>query len=405
MMKFPKDFLWGSALSAYQAEGDNKFSDWWSWEIETGKERSGRACRHYEFYEQDFELAGSLNHNAHRLSIEWGRIEPQEGNFSEEGLNHYLGVIASLKKRHIEPIVTLHHFTNPAWLSRRGGWEKKGSVDAYLRYCRFVVRALAGQVHYWVTINEPTVYVSHAYIFGVWPPQARSYLKAKIVGDNLASAHIRAYRLIHDLYGELSLPGPSVGLAQYTQAFYPCTQSLKDRLAAGLRDRWFNFGFLDKLARHHALDFIGMNYYSRQVVELKKWGWSHWAMDVCEKNHHPAMKNSLGWDIYPEGLSALLLKLKKYNLPVIITENGICTEDDRQRWEYIYRHLEHIHFAIEKGVPVVGYLYWSLLDNFEWDKGFSPKFGLIGIDYDTYERSVRESARKFAAVCKTGVLE
>ena len=405
MMRFPQNFLWGSALSAYQAEGDNRHSDWWSWEIEAGKDRSGMACRHYEFYEQDFELAARLNHNAHRLSIEWSRIEPQEGKFSEEQLRHYLQVVAFLKARRIEPIVTLHHFTNPAWLAGQGGWEKKRSVDLYLRYCSYVVRALAGHVHYWVTINEPTIYLSHAYIFGMWPPQARSYRRAKIVGDHLASAHIQAYRLIHGLYRESGLCEPAVGLAQYMQAYVPCAQRLGDRLAAGFRDRLFNFGFLDKLARHHALDFIGMNYYSLQLVELKKWGWSHWAMDVCEKKHHPVAKNSLGWDIYPEGLSALLLKLKKYNLPVIVTENGICTEDDRQRWEYIYRHLENIHLAIGKGVPVAGYLYWSLLDNFEWDKGFAPRFGLIGVDYDTYQRSVRESARKFAAVCKTSVLE
>jgi beta-glucosidase len=188
-------------------------------------------------------------------------------------------------------------------------------------------------------------------------------------------------------------------------AFVPCTQNLKDRFAAFLRDKWYNFGFLDKIMRHKAMDFIGVNYYSRQLVELKNWGINNLALDVCKNNHHPLKKNSLGWDIYPEGLYDLLLKLKIYGLPIIITENGICTQDDSLRWEYIYTHLRNIYLAMEKGVSVAGYLYWSLMDNFEWDKGFGPRFGLIDIDYNTSKRTVRESARRLGQVCKTGILE
>mgnify|MGYP001563732250 CR=1 FL=1 len=404
MPKFPQDFLWGAATSAYQVEGNNVCSDWWQWEKDAGKENSGLACRHYELYEQDFDLAKNLNHNAHRLSIEWGRIEPRQGEFSQEALKHYTNVMLSLKARNIEPLVTLHHFTNPAWLSRLGGWEKKGTVDLFLHYCDFVVRALAPHIRYWVTINEPTVYASHAYIFGVWPPQAKSLLKARGVLNNLASAHINAYRLIHKIYSESQHPGPSVGISQFTQAFAPCTAKSRDRFAAYLRDKWFNFGFIDAISRQNTLDFIGLNYYSRQLVEVKKWGLGNLVRDVCENNHHPVRKNSLGWDIYPRGLYEMLLKLKKYGLPVIITENGICTQDDGLRWEYIHSHLKNCHLAIEKGVSIKGYFYWSLLDNFEWDKGFAPRFGLIGVDYNTYKRTVRESAKKFGEVCKMGVL-
>ena len=153
------------------------------------------------------------------------------------------------------------------------------------------------------------------------------------------------------------------------------------------------------------MDFIGVNYYARQLVEVEKWRIANLTMDVCKNNHHPVKKNSLGWDIYPEGLYGLLLKLKIYSLPVIIAENGICTLDDNLRWEYISTHLKNIHLAMEKGVLVRGYLYWSLMDNFEWDKGFGPRFGLIDIDYNTYKRTVRESAIKFGQVCKTGILE
>lgn len=404
MIKFPQDFLWGAATSAYQAEGNNANSDWWQWEKDTHRENSGMACRHYEFYKEDFQLAKNLHHNAHRISVEWSRIEPEEGKFSQAELQHYIDVILSLRARNIEPIVTLHHFTNPVWFSKVGGWVNRRASERFLRYCEFLVSALAKYVHYWITINEPNVYISHAYILGVWPPQVKSYLKAKAVENNMLLAHIKAFRLIHKIYRELNCPRPCVSIAQNMMAFLPCTQALKNRFAAMLRDKWYNFGFLDKAILHKTLDFIGVNYYSRQLVEVKRWGINNLAADVCEKGHHPVKKNSLGWDIYPEGLYQLLLKLKKYRLPIIITENGICTQDDGLRWDYICNHLKNIYFAIEKGVPVTGYLYWSLMDNFEWDKGFGPRFGLIDIDYNTYKRTVRESARLFGEVCKTGIL-
>ncbi len=403
MMKFPQNFLWGAVTSSYQVEGNNSNADWWQWEKETGKENSGSACRHYELYEQDFDLARSLNHNAHRLSLEWSRIEPEEGKFSQKELKHYLDVILALRARNIEPIVTLHHFTNPVWLSKLGGWTNRKVVTYFARYCDFVCRGLAEYVRYWITINEPTIYYSHAYIFGVWPPQAKSLLKAKLVEDNMVYAHIQAYQFIHKIYQEKNLSDPSVSIAQNVMAFVPCTQAFKNRFAASLRHKWYNLGFIEKI--HKSLDFIGVNYYSRQLVDLKGRGIANFAWDVCEKNHFPTKKNSLGWDIYPQGLYDLLLKLKKFNLPIMITENGICTLDDQLRWEYLSGHLKSIYLAMEKGVKVTGYLYWSLMDNFEWDKGFAPRFGLIDIDYSTYKRTIRESATKFARVCKTGVLE
>ena len=402
MIKFPQDFFWGAATSSYQVEGNNSVADWWQWEKEAGKENSGSACRHYEFFEQDFDLAKSLNHNSHRLSIEWSRIEPEEGSFSQKELQHYLDVILALKARNIEPVVTLHHFTNPAWLSFAGGWEERGSVDHFLRYCDFVVRALSRHVRFWITINEPSIYYSHAYIFGVWPPQKKSFLKAMAVEDNMVMAHNKAYKLIHNIYKQLDISAPMVSVAQNVMAFVPCTSALKNRLAVLLRHKWYNLGFLEKIRKN--LDFIGINYYSRQLVDLKGWGIANFAWDVCKDNHLPVKKNSLGWDIYPQGLYDLLLKLKKFDLPVMITENGICTEDDDLRWEYVSGHLKSIYLAMEKGVKVIGYLYWSLMDNFEWDKGFAPRFGLINIDYNTYARTIRGSAKKFAQVCKSGIL-
>lgn len=404
MLKFPKNFLWGSATSSYQVEGNNANADWWAWEKRAGKENSGAACRHYELYEQDFDLARGLHHNTHRLSIEWSRVEPQEGKFSQDEIRHYADVIAALRKRNLEPVVTLHHFTNPIWFSESGGWEKQPSVERFMNYCDVVIRALAGGVRYWITINEPTVYLSHSYILGNWPPQVKSWRKAKSVHYNLVAAHIEVYRLIHKIYKELSLPAPSVSISQHIQAFVPCGTGFRNRFAANFRNAWYNFEFIDQIVEAHAADFIGANYYSRQLVDLTGWGFSDLVMGVCKNNHDPVKKNSLGWDIYPQGLSDVLLKLKKYNLPVIITENGICTLDDNLRWEYISAHLKSAHLAMENGVDIKGYLYWSLLDNFEWDKGFGPRFGLIDVDYATSRRMVRDSAKKFAEVCKTGVL-
>ena len=404
MLEFPKDFLWGSATSSYQVEGDNANADWWAWEKRVGKENSGAACRHYELYEQDFDLARSLHHNTHRLSIEWSRVEPREGKFSEEEVKHYGNVIAALRKRDLEPMVTLHHFTNPIWFSESGGWEKQQSVERFMNYCEVMIRALAKDVRYWITINEPTVYLSHSYILGAWPPQAKSYRKAKSVHYNLIAAHIEVYRLIHKIYKELSLPAPLVSISQHIQAFVPCGTGFRNRFAANFRNAWYNFEFIDQIVQAQAADFIGANYYSRQLVDLQGWGFGDLVMGVCKKNHDLVKKNSLGWDIYPQGLSDVLLKLKKYKLPVIITENGICTMDDNLRWEYISAHLKSVHLAMENGVDIKGYLYWSLLDNFEWDKGFGPRFGLIDVDYATSRRTVRDSAKKFAEVCKTGVL-
>jgi len=309
-----------------------------------------------------------------------------------------------LKQRNIEPVVTLHHFTNPLWFSALGGWKNKNAHSYFLPYIKKIVEALARDVHFWITINEPLVYTYHAYILGVWPPQEKSLSAAKIIENNLAAAHIEAYQFIHDIYRRKKLLPPQVSIAQNLQAFVACRSSLKNKLAVYLRERLYNFSFIERLIHKKSLDFIGINYYGRNLVDVEKWGFLNLLLDTCKYNHHPLKKNSLGWDIYPEGLGNLLLKLKKYKLPVLITENGICTDDDAQRWEFIRQHLEQVDMAINQGVEVTGYIYWSLMDNFEWDKGFTPHFGIIGVDYQTYERTVRESGKKFAAVCKTGVL-
>lgn len=403
MKKFPQNFLWGAATSAHQVEGQNIHNDWWLAEQNQAlKEASGSACRHYELYAQDFAIAGELNHNCHRFSIEWSRVEPREGEFDISAIEHYRKVIFELKSRGIEPVVTLHHFTNPVWFSQKGGWTKASLQKYFLRFIDKIVEEFATQIKFWITINEPLIYSSHSYLLGVWPPKECSLLKTAKVTFNMAGAHIKAYRIIHKIYREKSLARPLVSIAANLQAFEICQPTLKNKLALYLRHKLYNLYFIEKLLRKKSLDFIGINYYGRNLADARNWKIRSLLLDTCSYNHHPLRKNSLGWDIYPLGLYKLLIALKRYNLPIMITENGICTEDDNLRWDYIREHLEQIRQAMDQGIEVLGYIYWSLIDNFEWDKGFTPRFGLVHVDYQNQKRTIRESARKLAQVIQSG---
>ncbi|MDD5044462.1 MAG: family 1 glycosylhydrolase [Candidatus Omnitrophica bacterium] len=392
MLEFPKEFFWGSAIAAHQVEGGNIHNDWWDSEIKgVFKFPSGNACRHYELFRQDFDLARQLNQNALRFSIEWSRVEPRPGEFNEAEIQHYKDVVLALRERKIEPVITLHHFTNPVWFNQLGGWQNKKAVDYFLGFVEKVVNALSSDVKYWVTINEPMIYLYFGYSLGIWPPHKKGILNTISSYKSLVRAHVKAYRVIHTVYKNKNLPEPKVSIAANLRYFMPCKDDFTTRLAVHMRDRLYNFYFLEDIHKAGALDYIGVNYYTKEDVPAKS---------GCAQ----VEKNSLGWDIYPAGFYELLLKLKKFKLPVFILENGICTVDDDQRWKYIYEHLKSLHRAMEAGIEVLGYLYWSLMDNFEWDKGFGPRFGLIDIDYNTYERKIRESAQKYAQVCLAGRL-
>jgi len=403
MNKFPQKFLWGAATSAHQVEGQNIHNDWWQAEQEHFiKETSNSACKHYELYPEDFTIAQQLNHNCHRFSIEWSRIEPIEGNFQVSEIEHYRKIIADLKNKGMEPVVTLHHFTNPLWFSQKGGWTKLKLQKYFLRFVDKMVREFADQVKFWITINEPLVYSTHSYLLGVWPPGEHSLFKTAKVTLNLASAHIKAYRIIHQIYRQKNLQEPRVSIAANLQAFEICRPTLKNRFAAYLRDRVYNFYFIEVLLRKKTLDYIGVNYYGRNLADARSWRIRHLLLDTCQDNHYPLRKNFLGWDIYPQGLFKLLISLKKYNLDVLITENGVCTLEDTLRWDYIREHLKELSRAINCGVRVIGYIYWSLIDNFEWAEGFAPRFGLVQMDYQSYKRTIRPSAEKLAEVIKNG---
>lgn len=421
--RFPATFLWGAATSAHQVEGRNVRSDWWAWEA-AGKvrEQSGAACAHYERFEEDFDLAQTLGHNAHRLSIEWSRIEPEPGRWDEQAMAHYQDVIRALRARDLEPIVTLFHFTSPQWFSERGGWRHPRAVERFGRYVERVLDAVGPSVRYWVTFNEPAIYVYQGYVAGVWPPGQRSWLAALRILERLLHAHTTAYHLIHTRLDALGAP-PLVGFAKHMVVFTPCNpRSRTDRLATWARHAYFNGMVAESFGRGHLLprlqhllrrsvhrrylDFIGLNYYTRDFVHFQGWTGGRLFGEVCSLAHHgdAGPRNSLGWEIYPEGIYENLRQLSRSGLPILITENGICTDDDAQRQRFIRDHLLQVARAMAAGVPVLGYLYWSLLDNFEWHEGFAPRFGLAAVDYQTQARRVRPSAEYFAGICRTGRL-
>ena len=398
---FPADFLWGAATSSHQVEGDNRCNDWWKYE-ESGRlpHRSGEACRHYQLFELDFDLARSWGHNAHRFAIEWSRIEPSEGKWNRDAIAHYSAVIRALKERGLEPIVTLHHFTNPAWFTESGGWLRHDSAIRFSRYAAYVFEHLGKDVRYWVTINEPTVYVLQGYINGEWPPcMKRSWIKAGIAFKNLARAHVAAYGKLHQFRQDIM-----VGFAHSAPLFMPCDPRRKrDRMATALRDLILNRAFFyligargENLRRGtQCLDFIGINYYTRSMIRSVGWGLGALAGQVCRlsQHSHSGPVSDIGWELYPRGLRMVLEKFSGFGIPLFLTENGVATNDEVLRYDFIIQHLQSLADALESGINVIGYLYWTLMDNYEWTMGTDPHFGMAAIDSKTQERQPRPCVR------------
>jgi len=418
---FPKSFLWGAATSAHQVEGNNTNNDWWEWEqTRPAQERSGQAADEWNRFEEDFKLAQDLGHTAHRFSIEWSRIEPQENQWDSKAIDHYAQVIRSLRLKGMEPIVTLNHFTLPLWLAHQGGWCSQKTPELYARYVEKVTEALGRDVHYWVTFNEPGGYIYKSYLIGEWPPGLKSPDKALVVFKNLLLGHVLAYEKIKSIYAIKGWKEPMIGIAQSVLIFRACSdRSLRDRIAARFRHWMFNHLFIQALINGRAycmgvfsvhlpktktLDFIGLNYYTREFVHHNGFGFPGILGDACtetkELNRRTGKNNFLSWEIYPQGLYTFLKDFSRYRIPLFVSENGIATDDDTERTEFIVAHLKAMVQAMKEGVPVMGYLYWSLLDNYEWAEGFVPRFGLIEVNYTTQKRTVRESARVFEKIIR-----
>ncbi|HXF81593.1 MAG TPA: glycoside hydrolase family 1 protein [bacterium] len=403
-LTFPPGFRWGTATSAHQVEGGNRHNDWWVWEQEgrvRGGQRSGEACRWWTDAEADFDRAAALHQNAHRLSIEWSRIEPVPDRWDEAALDRYRQLVAALRARGLEPMVTLHHFTNPRWLAERGGWERADTPARFVRFVERVIPALREHVALWCTLNEPVGWALSAYGAGRWPPGRRSLRAVRRVLDNLARAHAAAYRAIHRLQ-----PEAQVGIAHYIRLFDPADpRSPLDRAVAAGYDRVVNRAFLDALTRGAArpLDFLGVNYYTRDRVafDLRRPG-----RLFGRRFPTPGAPQSDGGygEIYPEGMYRALHLAARYAAVLYVTENGLPDADDDQRGAFIVDHLRAVRRAIADGLSVRGYYHWSLVDNFEWTEGWSLRFGLIAVDPTTQERRLRPSARLYAEICRRNAL-
>jgi len=312
-------------------------------------------------------------------------------------------------------MVTLHHFTNPLWLAQMGGWENPEVVRLFERYARRAVEELGDLCALWCTLNEPLVYITFGYIDGSWPPGAESLPRGIRVFRHMVRAHARAYRTIHRLQ-----PDAQVGIAKHLRIFDPANPgSLVDQWSAWLLKHVFNDAFLHAVTRgrieppfglwssvlgaKNSLDFIGVNYYSRDMV----------AFDIAQpaklfarRFANPESEFSMeGWgEVYPEGLYRILKELRAYDLPLYITEVGIPDNTDEQRPRFILTHAAAAHGAISEGVPVKGLYFWSLVDNFEWSEGYAARFGLIGVDFETQARKLKESARLYAEIARANAI-
>lgn len=414
-LHFPKGFLWGTATSSHQVEGQNMANDWWAWEHEPDRilhaHRSGEACQWWGGrWQEDLDRAVETHQNAHRLSIEWSRIEPHPAFWDEAALDGYRAILEGMRARGLTPMVTLHHFTNPLWLAEQGGWTNPKVVAWFERYTRKVVGALQDLVEFWVTINEPNVYIYSGYVEGTFPPGVKDLRQAWEAARNLLRAHTAAYHAIHELSA-----AAQVGLAHHYRGFAPQRErNPLDRALARFRHGTFNELFPRALRdgrlrflrwrervpeARGTQDFFGLNYYTREQVGLDPWR----PGDILRPGGYPE-----GADVSPTGFIAnepggfweALRWAHRHGLPIYITENGVEDPEDQIRSRYLACHLRELWKAANYNWKIRGYFHWSLVDNFEWERGWTQRFGLWALERESQRRIKRPAAELYEEVCR-----
>ena len=434
MSKFPKDFLLGASTAAHQVEGNNIHSDYWTMEHMKSTsfvEPSLDAVDHYNRYEEDIKLLADAGLNCYRFSIEWARIEPNEGQFDEAEVEHYRKVIRCCKENGVTPIVTLHHFTSPKWLISKGGWEVESTVEDFKRYCAYIAEKLGDELTYIVTINEANMGLQLAAIakrymkemlFGKkkkntdgndGKAQVGINLKQMLANQKIAAAEnveVFGTEKLHTFVSQRSPEGDLLIMRAHCaarDAMKAICPHLKIGLSLSLHDMQPNrFGKKHAAKEWHAEfghylpyikddDFLGVQNYTRNrfgffgQIDLPK----------------GAELTQMSYEFYPEALANVIRAVAKdYKGDIIVTENGIATSDDSRRVEFIHRVLAGVEGCIADGIPVKGYCHWSLLDNFEWQKGFSMTFGLIAVERATQTRYPKESLRYLGSISKEKVI-
>jgi beta-glucosidase len=412
---FPRGFLWGTATAAHQVEGGNTNDSWYAWEQQPGKiaegHKSGLACDWWNGrWREDFQRAAEGGQNAHRLSVEWSRIQPAPERWDESALDRYLEMVRTLKELNMTPMVTLHHFTNPLWLEEQGGWENDTVVELFEQFTRRVVDALKDYVSLWCTLNEPNVYILSGYLDGIWPPGKKDLGALFRVAVNLTRAHAAAYHAIHAIQ-----PQARVGMAINYRSLVPAKAwFLPDRWVSRLLATSFNntfpcaakdgvVRFLFKRQRFAGTkgtqDFIGLNYYTRDRVAFNLLKARElFAHRTFRKDALKSPTNFIANE--PEGMFEGLKWCGQFKLPIMVTENGVEDPDDRLRPRYLAEHLRQVWRAVNFNWPVKGYFHWSLVDNFEWERGWTQRFGLWKLDEQTQARTRRSSVDFYAEICR-----
>jgi beta-glucosidase len=411
---FPRGFLWGTATAAYQVEGNNINSNWYAWEQQPGRiangDKAGLACDWWNGrWREDFDRAVEGHHNAHRMSVEWSRIQPSPDRWDEQALDRYVEMVRGLAERNLTPIITLHHFSDPQWFIDQGGWEKDTSAVYFEKYVRKVVTALKDYVSIWCTLNEPHGYALLGFLAGIFPPGKKDLNLTFTVVVNLVRAHAAAYHAIHQIQ-----PQARVGMVNYYRSLQPAKSwSPLDRFVTRLQASTNNIfpnaakdgivRFLAKRARLPAAkgsqDFLGIDYYTRDYVSFNLAKRSEL---FGRRFFRPGAElSSTGFlASEPLGMFEALKWSLQFNLPVIITENGIDDAEDRLRPRHMVEHIHQAWRAVNFNWPVKGYFHWTLVDNFEWERGWTQRFGLWELDVATQIRRKRPSADLYAEICR-----
>jgi beta-glucosidase len=412
---FPRGFLWGTATAAHQVEGSNTNNNWSEWEKTPGRihngQTAGLACDWWGGrWKEDFERALESGQNAHRFSVEWSRVQPDVDRWDDEALEKYVEMARWLVNHGVTPMVTLHHFTDPLWLVQSGAWENPETPALFARFTRRVVSALKDYINLWVTINEPNVYAVSGYVEGVFPPGKSDLGLAARVLENLILGHAAAYRVIHEIQ-----PEAQVGVATNYRSLFPAhSWNLLDRLPRNTFDQIFNRAFNDCLATGKlnlvlkkktlpgtagTQDFIGLNYYTRDLVAFNLFKPGALFSDRSFPKDAAVSQTGFLANV-PAGMWDGLKWAHGYDLPIIVTENGVEDEPDTLRPRYLVEHLHQVWRAANFNWRVKGYFHWSLVDNFEWERGWSQRFGLWGLDPVTQQRQRRASVDLYEEICK-----